>query len=83
MTDRGPDNGGHNPRESGVGGEDDPRNIGDQNDENSASARGAEVELSPQEREEQIKSAAPDGGEIKDTPSMEEAQRDPGQSESA
>jgi phospholipid/cholesterol/gamma-HCH transport system ATP-binding protein len=46
----------------------DPRNINDQNEEHSAAARGAEVELSPQEREDQIKSAAPEGGEIQDTP---------------
>ncbi len=48
--------------------DDDPRNIGDQSEEHSAAARGAEVELSPEEREEQIKSAAPDGGEIEETP---------------
>jgi phospholipid/cholesterol/gamma-HCH transport system ATP-binding protein len=46
----------------------DPRNIGGQSEEHSAEARGAEVELSPEEREEQVKSAAPDGGEIQDTP---------------
>ncbi len=66
-----------------MGAENDPRNIGDQSEENSASARGAEVEMSPEEREQNIKSAAPDGGEIKDTPSMEQAQHDEGQSESA
>jgi phospholipid/cholesterol/gamma-HCH transport system ATP-binding protein len=48
--------------------ESDPRNIGDQSEEHSASARGAEVELSSEEREEQITSAAPDGGEIQETP---------------
>jgi phospholipid/cholesterol/gamma-HCH transport system ATP-binding protein len=46
----------------------DPRHIGDQSEEHSAAARGAEVELSPEEREEQITSAAPDGGEIQETP---------------
>ena len=47
---------------------DDPRNISDQNEEHSAEARGAQVELSPEEREDQVKSAAPDGGEIQDLP---------------
>jgi phospholipid/cholesterol/gamma-HCH transport system ATP-binding protein len=59
------------PRESGNDeerAENDPRNISDQNEEHSAQARGAEIELSPEEREDQIKSAAPDGGEIQDTP---------------
>jgi phospholipid/cholesterol/gamma-HCH transport system ATP-binding protein len=46
----------------------DPRNIGDQSEEHSAAARGAEVELSPEEREDQVKSAAPDGGKIEETP---------------
>ncbi len=49
-------------------GGDDPRNISDQNEEHSAEARGAEVELSPEERQEQVKSAAPDGGEIQELP---------------
>jgi phospholipid/cholesterol/gamma-HCH transport system ATP-binding protein len=72
------------PTESGNDDErsdDDPRNIGDQNEETSASARGAEVDLSPEEREEQIKSAAPDGGEIEDTPTWEEALKDERRSE--
>ncbi len=47
---------------------DDPRNVSDQSQEHSAQARGAEVELSPQERHEQIKSAAPDGGDIQELP---------------
>jgi phospholipid/cholesterol/gamma-HCH transport system ATP-binding protein len=46
----------------------DPRNIGDQDEDHSAAARGAEVDLSPEEREEGIKSAAPHGGEIQDVP---------------
>ena len=58
--------------------QDDPRNIGDQNEENSAAARGAEVELTPEERQEQIKSAAPDGGEIEETPTWEESLEDEG-----
>jgi phospholipid/cholesterol/gamma-HCH transport system ATP-binding protein len=33
-----------------------------------AASRGAEVELSPEEREDGIKSAAPDGGEIQELP---------------
>ena len=49
-------------------GGDDPRNISDQNEEHSAEARGAQVELSPEERQEQVKSAAPDGGEIQELP---------------
>jgi phospholipid/cholesterol/gamma-HCH transport system ATP-binding protein len=48
--------------------ENDPRNPSDQNQEHSAKARGAEVELSPEEKEEGIKSAAPDGGEIQEVP---------------
>jgi hypothetical protein len=32
--------------------QDDPRNIGDQSDEHSAEARDAQVDLSPEEREE-------------------------------
>jgi phospholipid/cholesterol/gamma-HCH transport system ATP-binding protein len=46
----------------------DPRNISDQSEEHNAEARGARVELSPEEREDQVKSAAPDGGEIQDVP---------------
>src|SRR6201992_3018047 len=45
---------------------DDPRHISDQSEEHNAEARGAQVELSPEEREEKVKSAAPDGGEIQD-----------------
>ena len=48
--------------------ENDPRHVGKQDEEHSAKARGAEVDLSPEEREEQIKSAAPDGGEIQEVP---------------
>ncbi len=48
--------------------EDDPRNIGDQTEEHSAEARGAQVELSPEEREEQVTSAAPHDGDIEETP---------------
>ena len=48
--------------------QDDPRNISGQNEEHSAAARGAEVELTPEEREDQVKSAAPDGGEIQELP---------------
>jgi phospholipid/cholesterol/gamma-HCH transport system ATP-binding protein len=57
---------------------DDPRNIGDQSEEHNAESRGAQVELSPEEREDQIKSAAPDGGEIEETPEWpaEEGRRD-------
>jgi phospholipid/cholesterol/gamma-HCH transport system ATP-binding protein len=56
----------------------DPREIAGQNQEHNAEARGAEVDLSPEEREEQVKSAAPDGGEIQDTPEWpaEETERD-------
>jgi phospholipid/cholesterol/gamma-HCH transport system ATP-binding protein len=46
----------------------DPRNISGQSEEHNAEARGARVELSPEEREEQIKSAAPEGGEIRQVP---------------
>jgi phospholipid/cholesterol/gamma-HCH transport system ATP-binding protein len=53
---------------------DDPRNISDQNEEHSAEARGAQVELSPEEREEQVTSAAPDGGEIQDLPDQPAAE---------
>jgi phospholipid/cholesterol/gamma-HCH transport system ATP-binding protein len=81
----GSDSGQHKPEAGSSDGtaSDDPRNIGDQSEEHSASARGAEVELSPEEREEQIKSAAPHGGEIEDTPTWEEAQDSEGESESA
>jgi phospholipid/cholesterol/gamma-HCH transport system ATP-binding protein len=56
--------------------DDDPRNIGDQSEEHSAAARGAEVELSPEEREDQVKSAAPDGGGIEETPEWPAAESD-------
>jgi phospholipid/cholesterol/gamma-HCH transport system ATP-binding protein len=56
--------------------QDDPRNIGDQSEENSASARGATVELSPEEREKQVTSAAPHRGDIEETPRWEQAQAD-------
>jgi phospholipid/cholesterol/gamma-HCH transport system ATP-binding protein len=74
------------PRESGNDAEraeDDPRHVSDQNEEHSAEARGAEVELSPEEREEGITSAAPDGGEIQDTPEWpaEESQKDQARAE--
>ncbi len=64
---------GHEPEAQGPSGgeQDDPRNIGEQDSEHDASARGAEVELSPEEREEQVTSAAPHGGEIEDTPRWE------------
>ncbi len=63
---------------------DDPRNISDQDEEYSASARGAEVDLSPEEREEQIKSAAPDGGEIQETPDWpaDESEKDAARAQS-
>ncbi|HEX8978030.1 MAG TPA: ATP-binding cassette domain-containing protein [Solirubrobacteraceae bacterium] len=69
--------------QSAGGSSDDPRNVGDQSQEHSAEARGAEVELSPEEREEQITSAAPHGGEIEDTPTWEEANESGGESEAA
>ncbi len=53
---------------------DDPRNVSDQNEEHSAKARGAEVELTPEEREEQITSAAPDGGDIQELPDQPAAE---------
>jgi phospholipid/cholesterol/gamma-HCH transport system ATP-binding protein len=64
---------------------DDPRNISDQKQEHSAEARGAQVELSPEEREEQVKSAAPDGGEIQDLPDQPaaESEREDGDGEAA
>jgi phospholipid/cholesterol/gamma-HCH transport system ATP-binding protein len=46
----------------------DPRTISDQSEERNAQARGAEMELSPEEREEQVTSAAPEGGEIQELP---------------
>ncbi|MGO9884693.1 MAG: ABC transporter ATP-binding protein [Solirubrobacteraceae bacterium] len=52
--------------------DDDPRNIGDQSEENNAATRGAEVELSPEEREDRVKSAAPHGGDIEDAPRWEQ-----------
>ena len=56
----------------------DPRHISDQSEEHNAEARGAQVELSPAEREDQVKSAAPDGGEIQQLPEQPaaEAERD-------
>jgi phospholipid/cholesterol/gamma-HCH transport system ATP-binding protein len=64
---------------------DDPRELSDQNEEHSAEARGAQVELSQEEREEQIKSAAPDGGEIQELPDQPaaESERDEGRDEGA
>jgi phospholipid/cholesterol/gamma-HCH transport system ATP-binding protein len=53
--------------------ENDPRNIGEQDEEHNAAARGAEVELSPEEREEKIESAAPDGGDIQELPDSAES----------
>jgi phospholipid/cholesterol/gamma-HCH transport system ATP-binding protein len=50
----------------------DPREISDQSEENSAAARGAEVELSPEEREEGVTSAAPHGGDIEEAPRWEQ-----------
>jgi phospholipid/cholesterol/gamma-HCH transport system ATP-binding protein len=74
------------PRESGNDeerAENDPRNISDQSEQSSAQARGAEVELSPEEREDQVKSAAPDGGEIQETPEWpaDESEKDKARSE--
>jgi len=56
----------------------DPRNISDQSEEHNAEARGAQVELTPEERQEQVSSAAPDGGDIQDVPDQPgaESQRD-------
>ncbi len=54
----------------------DPRHISDQSEEHSAEARGAQVELSPAEREDQVKSAAPDGGEIQQLPEQPAAEAD-------
>ena len=68
---------------SSGGGSEDPREIGHQSEEHSAQARRAEVDLSPEEREEGIKSAAPHGGEIEETPTWEEAEQSEGESESA
>jgi phospholipid/cholesterol/gamma-HCH transport system ATP-binding protein len=62
------------------GANDDPRDIGDQSEEHSAEARDAQVHLSPEEREEQITSAAPHGGEIEDTPEWR-PEEDEGKSE--
>jgi phospholipid/cholesterol/gamma-HCH transport system ATP-binding protein len=53
---------------------DDPRTVSDQSEEHDAEARGAQVELSPEEREEQVKSAAPDGGEIQELPDQPAAE---------
>jgi phospholipid/cholesterol/gamma-HCH transport system ATP-binding protein len=86
MTDKDDDKGGDYKREDSDDesrSDDDPRHIGDQSEEHSAAARGAEVELSPEEREEQITSAAPDGGEIEETPEWpaEESEREDAQAE--
>jgi phospholipid/cholesterol/gamma-HCH transport system ATP-binding protein len=48
--------------------DEDPRNISDQDPEYNAEARGAAVDLSEEEKEEGIKSAAPDGGPIQELP---------------
>jgi phospholipid/cholesterol/gamma-HCH transport system ATP-binding protein len=48
--------------------DDDPRHISDQDPEYNAEARGARVDLSDEEKEEGIKSAAPDGGDIQELP---------------
>jgi phospholipid/cholesterol/gamma-HCH transport system ATP-binding protein len=66
-----------------AGGTGDPRDPSHQNEEHNAAARGAEVELSDEEREEGIKSAAPDDGEIQDTPEWpaEESERDEARAE--
>ena len=63
----------------------DPRNISGQNEDHNAEARGAQVELSSEEREEQVKSAAPDGGEIQDVPDEPgvEGKRDEARQEAA
>ena len=45
----------------------DPRNISDQSEEHNAQARGAQVELSPEERRENVTSAAPDGGSVRES----------------
>ncbi len=57
---------------------DDPRHISDQSAEHDAEARGAQVELSPEERREQVSSAAPGGGDIQEVPdgSAAEGERD-------
>ena len=47
---------------------DDPRHISDQSADHNAEARGAQVELSPDERREQVSSAAPGGGDIQEVP---------------
>jgi phospholipid/cholesterol/gamma-HCH transport system ATP-binding protein len=41
----------------------DPRDVGGQNEEHSAAARGAEIDLSPEERQSQVKSAGRVGAE--------------------
>ena len=47
---------------------DDPRDISDQSAEHNAEARGAQVEMSLEERREQVSSAAPGGGDIQEVP---------------
>jgi phospholipid/cholesterol/gamma-HCH transport system ATP-binding protein len=63
---------------------DDPRHVSDQSEEHNAESRGAQVELSPEERQDQVKSAAPDGGEIQDLPDQPaETQREEARGEAA
>jgi phospholipid/cholesterol/gamma-HCH transport system ATP-binding protein len=63
----------------------DPRRITEQSEEHNAQARGAEVELTPEERQEQVSSAAPHGGEIQDVPGRPgaESARDEARQEAA
>jgi len=53
---------------------DDPRQISDQSEDHNAQARGAQVELSPEERRENVTSAAPDGGDIQELPDQPAAE---------
>jgi phospholipid/cholesterol/gamma-HCH transport system ATP-binding protein len=57
---------------------DDPRHISDQSAEHDAEARGAQVELSPEERREQVSSAAPGGGDIQEVPDRPAAEGERG-----
>src|SRR5436190_9114518 len=59
----------------------DPRDIGDQSAGHSTEARDAQVDLTPEEREEQITSAAPQGGETENVPEWA-GEEDQGGSES-
>src|SRR5437868_1768659 len=59
-------------------GSEDPRHITGQSEEHNAEARGAQVELTPQERQEQISSAAPDGAGIQDVPDRPAAEDERG-----